>query len=101
MQAIFAKASAEEGRDLVVLAQSSRLTQPGKSPLHNPALGQYPEDALLAALDHLHVPAQQAQRPIDQTARVAAIGKDGLQTLKAHEQPHQQSPGSHLVLNTC
>ena len=53
---------------------------------------------LLAALNHLRVPTQQAQRPIDQTARVAAIGKDGLQTLKAHEKPHQQSLGPHPVL---
>ena len=99
MQAIFTKASAEEGSDLVVLAQSSGLTQPSKSPLHNPALGQYPEDALLAALDHLHVPTKHAQHPIDQAARVAAIGKDRLETLKVQEQPDQQSPGSCPVLN--
>ncbi|MDG9698656.1 hypothetical protein QB898_02800 [Ottowia sp. 10c7w1] len=40
MQAIFAKASAEEGSDFVVFGAPARLTQPGKSPLHNLALGQ-------------------------------------------------------------
>ena len=40
MQAIFANASAEEGSDFVVFGEPARLTQPGKSPLHNPALGQ-------------------------------------------------------------
>ena len=47
----------------------------------------------------LHVLAEHARRPIDQTAPVVAIGKEGLQTLKAHEQPHQQSPGPYPVLN--
>ena len=75
MQAFFTNASAEEGSDLVVFGEPARLTQPGKSPLHNPALGQYPEDMLLAALDRLHVPAKHAQRPIDQTTRVAATHK--------------------------
>ena len=40
MQAIFANASAEEGSDFVVFGEPARLTQPGKSPLHNLALGQ-------------------------------------------------------------
>ena len=67
MQAIFTNASAEQGSDLGVLVQSSRLTHSDKSPLHNPAFGPYRADALLAALDRLHVPAKHAQRPIDQT----------------------------------
>ena len=75
MQAFFTNASAEEGSDLVVFGEPARLTQPGKGSFRNPALGQYPEDMLLAALDHLHVPTQHAQRPIDQTACVAAIAK--------------------------
>jgi hypothetical protein len=67
-------------------------------------LGLYLEDALLAALDHLHVPAKHAQRSSSQCARVAvttSIGKDGLEILKAHEQPHQKGLGSYPVLNTC
>ena len=58
MQAIFANASAEEGRDPVALAQSSRLTQPGKGSLLNSAFEQYLEDVLLAALDF---PAEHAR----------------------------------------
>ena len=62
MQAIFTKASAEEGSDLVVLAQSSRLAQPGKILCPIQRLGLYLEDVLLAALDLLHVPAEHALR---------------------------------------
>ncbi|MFC2590027.1 MAG: hypothetical protein ACFNZS_08740 [Ottowia sp.] len=40
MQAIFTNASAEEGSDFVVFGAPARLTQPGKSHLHNLALGQ-------------------------------------------------------------
>ena len=75
MQAIFTNASAEQSGDLVALVQSSRLTLPGKGSLHNPALGQRPKTTPLTALGHLHVPAEHAQRPIDQTARVAATHK--------------------------
>ena len=48
-------------------------------------LGQYHADALLKALDHLHAPAQHAQRPFNQRARVAAIYKKSLRTLKVNE----------------
>ena len=101
MQAIFTNASAVEGNDLVVLGEPARLTQPGRGSLHNPALGQRLKNMPLAALDHLHVPTKHAQRPIDQTAHVAAIGKDGFEAIKAQEQPHQQSPGSPPILNAC
>ena len=57
-QAIFTKASAEEGSDLVVLAQSSRLAQPGKILCPIQRLGLYLEDVLLAALDF---PAEHAR----------------------------------------
>ena len=57
IQAILTQAS--PGRaDLAVLAQSSRLSQPGEGFLHNSALGQHFEGALLAALDRLHLPAK-------------------------------------------
>lgn len=80
MQAILSNASAEQGIDLVVFAQSSRLTQPGKSLSHNPTLGQRLKTMPLTALDHLHVPAEHAQRPIDQTARVVAPTKSQQQS---------------------
>ena len=76
MQAIFTNASAEGGRDLVALAQFFSIAQPSEGSFHNPALGQRLKTTPLTALGHLHVPAEYAQRPIDQTARVA---------LKAHE----------------
>jgi hypothetical protein len=34
-------------------------------------------------------------------ARAAAIGKDGFETFKVQEQPHQQNPDIHPILNTC
>jgi len=68
---------------LVVLGEPSRLAQPGEGSFHNPAPGKHLEDALLAALDHLHVPAKHAQRPSNQRARAAAIHEKGLQPLKA------------------
>ena len=51
MQAIFTNASAEEGRDLVALAQFFSIAQPSEGSFHNPALGRRLEDALLATLD--------------------------------------------------
>ena len=51
MQAIFTNASAEEGRDLVALAQFFSIAQPSEGSFHNPALGRRLEDVLLATLD--------------------------------------------------
>ena len=73
MQAIFTNDSAEEDRDLVVFAQSSRLTQPGTGSLRNPVL------------DPPAWSSRTGSAPINQTAHVAAIGKDSLQALKVHE----------------
>ena len=57
MQAILTNASAEEGREFIVLGEPSRLVQLGEGSFHNSALGERLEDALLATLDHQHVPA--------------------------------------------
>jgi len=89
------------GERLVVLAQPSVSSEPREGSFHDPSLGQDDESRhVVAALDDLQGPPPESPRPVDQLARLPAVGPDQLQPGEsALEQGRQHQLGPVAVLD--
>ena len=88
------------GQHLVVLAVPAVSTQPGKGALHDPPLGQHLEPGdVVAAFDDLQKPTAQLRGPVDQLARITAVGPNPLQPREQTGEFAQDQLGPVAVLN--
>lgn len=88
------------GERLVILAQAAVSSEPREGSFDNPSLGHdYKPRHVVAAPDDLQDPAAQLSRPLDQLARIAAVGPDQLQPAEAPLEQGQHQLGPVAVLD--
>ena len=68
---------------LVVFRQSAVLSEPREGTLDDPSLRQHDESVQLRALDDFHRAEEPPASPVHELSRVAAVGKDQSQSVKA------------------
>ncbi len=86
-------------QSLVVFGQSAVLAQPCEGALHDPALGQDDETVGRRAFDDLDKAEEPTAGPVYELARIAAVGKDQLQSTKPRTQLPDEELGPVAVLD--
>ncbi len=84
---------------LVVLGQSAVLAEPGEGALHDLALGEDHKTVGGVAFHDLDRAKKPTAGPVYELARVAAVGKDPLQSAKPRTQLPNQELGPVAVLD--
>lgn len=84
---------------LVVLRQTSILTQPGKGALNNPSFRQHHKAVQCATLDDFNEAAGPTPCPVNKPPGIATVGEDQLHSSKTRPQSAQQKLAAVSVLN--
>lgn len=87
------------GERFVVLGQSPILAQPSEGALHDPPLRQYFERMRFRPLHDLNDPPVPADRPVDESSGVTAVGPDHAQATPTRTQLFDEPLAAVAILN--
>ncbi len=85
--------------EFIVFAESSGPVEPGEGALDDPSFRQHLKGMLFVPFDDLDGVIKHIAGPVDQLARVAAVGEDPGDRVEAAKQLHQHRPRPGSVLD--